>query len=183
MSNKELRDRNESGEDAKFVQSSVAPTEEHYLQSLAHVTAEAETLRIISFFLNGDEYAFEVGDAVEVLKPRSITEVPRVPDCILGLLSVRGEMISIMNIKKRLNIGSNGTNKLLSRILVVGSEDEEERTGFLVDGMGGVKELNANSIEQTDALGGLLKGLFTAKTGSTIRLLDLKKLLNIDMAV
>ncbi len=173
MSNEEL-----SGRDAKFVQSSIAPTEENYLQSLEHVKGEVETLRIISFFLNGDEYAFEVGDAVEVLKPRPITEVPRVPDHILGLLSVRGEMVSIMDIKKRLNIGSSGTNELLARILVAGYEDDEDRTGFLVDGMGGVKELRAGSVKPTDVLGGLLKGICTSGTGSTIRLLDLEKLLN-----
>lgn len=160
---------------AKFVQSSVAPTAENYLQSLEHVTDATETLRIISFFLNGDEFAFEVGAAVEVIKPRPITEVPRVPDHILGLLSVRGEMVSIMDLKKRLNLGAEGGNGLMARILVAGSE--EERTGFLVDRIGGVKELRADSVEQADGLGELFKGVVALSPDSRITLLDIEKLL------
>ncbi len=163
------------GGEKKFVQASVAPTAENYLQSLEHVADEAETLRIISFFLNGDEYAFEVGEAVEVIKPRPITEVPGVPDHILGLLSVRGEMVSVMDLKRRLELESQSCNKLLTRILVAGSE--EERTGIMVDRMGGVMELSAGSVDRGEETGGLFNGVVTTPKGSSIRLLDLDRLL------
>ncbi|MBE9529072.1 MAG: chemotaxis protein CheW [Proteobacteria bacterium] len=177
MSNEDMRIKRVKGADGntKFVQASVAPTAENYLQSLEQATDTAETLRIVSFFLNGDEFAFEVGMAVEVIKPRPITEVPRVPGHILGLLSVRGEMVSIMDLKTRLNLGSESSSGLLARILVAGSE--EERTGFLVDRMGGVKELRADSIEQTNGLGELFKGVVTVSPESRITLLDMEKLL------
>jgi purine-binding chemotaxis protein CheW len=177
VTNEELRIKRVKGEngETKFVQASVAPTAENYLQSLEHVTGEVETLRIISFFLNEDEYAFEVGEAVEVIKPRPITEVPGIPAHILGLLSVRGEMVSIMDLKSRFGLESRSCSKFLTRILVAGSEDE--RTGFLVDRMGGVKELNTDSVEEDEGLGGLIKGVVTTKQGNSIRLLDLEKLL------
>ncbi len=180
MSKKEQRVKRVRGKDGdvKFVQSCVAPTVENYLQSLESITGSAETLRIISFYLSGQEYAFEVEDAVEVLKPGVITEVPRVPAHILGVLSVRGEMVSVMDLKKRLNISTNGVSKRLARIVVAGGE--EERTGFLVDGMGGVKELSLVSVEPVDDMGGLLKGVVAAKSGNGIKLLNVEKLLNPD---
>ena len=178
MIEKELRVKRVKDKDgsAKFVQASIAPTVENYLQSLESVSNETVSLRIISFFLGGQEYAFEIGDAVEVLKPSTITEVPRVPSYILGVLSVRGVMVSIVDLKKRLNIKMNGSHKLLSRILIAGSE--EERTGFLVDGMGGVKELSLTSVEPVDELNGLVSGIVTPQSGSSIKLLSMYNLLN-----
>ena len=66
MSKKDQRVKRVKGNDGgvKFVQAYIAPTEENYLQSLETVSDDAVTLRIISFYLGGEEYAFEVGDAV-----------------------------------------------------------------------------------------------------------------------
>jgi len=70
-------------------QQTVAPTEEHFTSSFEQKKSGDEgTINIISFFLGLDEYAFEVADAVEVLRPRQVTEVPRTPAYIKGILSV-----------------------------------------------------------------------------------------------
>src|SRR5574337_293394 len=82
---------------------------------------EEERLQIISFFLDGEEYAFEVADAVEVLRPRQMTEVPRTPDFIKGILSVRGEMVFVIDLKKRLNIGE-AERGSVCRILITSLE-------------------------------------------------------------
>ncbi|MBE7413919.1 MAG: chemotaxis protein CheW [Deltaproteobacteria bacterium] len=84
-------------------QATFAPTVENYDESLDHRKKSAEgTINIISFFLGADEYAFEVSEAVEVLRPRQATEVPWTPAYIQGILSVRGEMVPVLDLKMRL---------------------------------------------------------------------------------
>ena len=41
----------------------------------------------------------------EIIKPREITDIPRVPDFILGIISLRGIIIPVFDLKKRLNWG------------------------------------------------------------------------------
>lgn len=148
-------------------QSTLAPTVDNYAESLEKSSPEEERLSIVSFYLGEAEFAFELPDAVEVLRLKPLTEVPRTPDFINGILSVRGEMVPVMDLKKRLSIGQLEQERLSARILVVSVE--ELKVGFLVDRMGGVKEVPASSLEGSSE--GFVKGVISHK-GASIRLLD-----------
>ncbi|MBI5642456.1 MAG: chemotaxis protein CheW [Deltaproteobacteria bacterium] len=165
-------------EEAALRQATVAPTDENYAESLEHRSNEEEKLNIISFFLNGEEFALEVNDAVEVLRPRAFTEVPYTPDFVKGILSVRGEMIIVMDLKKRL-FGGGCSDSMSCRILVASIEDL--KAGFIVDKLSGVKEVTVSSIDKdVDAedvpYRGFLKG--TIRGAAAIRILDTGKLLD-----
>jgi len=158
-------------------QETAAPTEDNYAESLEHRAGEEEKLHIISFFLGDAEYALEVTDAVEVLRPREVTEVPRTPEFIMGILSVRGEMVPVIDLKLRLSVGKAGQGS--GRILV--ASVDEIKAGFAVDRLAGVKEVPASSLallsgdeEGTDAP--FLKGLI--RVGDFyIRLLNARRLI------
>lgn len=158
-------------------QGTAAPTEDNYAESLEHKPGEEEKIHIISFFLGNAEYALEVTDAVEVLRPREVTEVPRTPEFIRGILSVRGEMVPVMDLKLRLGIGEAGQRS--GRILIAAVE--EIKAGFTVDRLAGVKEVPASSLEplsggEQEADAPFLKGLI--RVGDvTIRLLNARKLI------
>ena len=133
-------------------------------------------LRLVSFFLNEQEYAFEISEAFEVIKPREVTEVPQVPDFIMGILSVRGEMLPIMDLKARLGMDSSGNDYMMKRILIAGGE--ERKAGFMVDGVGAIKEFKAKSLKSVGRKVGFLTGTVTFK-GNSISVLDIDKLLDI----
>lgn len=153
-------------------QSTVAPTVDNYSKSLERQAPEEKKLQIVSFFLGEREYAFELLDAVEVLRARALTEVPRTPDFIKGILSVRGEMVPVMDTKMRLSDGLFG-NVRFARVLVTSVGDL--KVGFLVDRMGGVREVAVASIEHVDD--GFVKGLINA-AGGLILLLDIVRLID-----
>lgn len=158
-------------------QQTIAPTVEHYTSSFEQKKSGDEgTINIISFFLAADEYAFEVADAVEVLRPRQVTEVPRTPDWIKGILSVRGEMVPVVDLRMRLGLGAS-ESRPSSRILVVAIEDL--KAGLMVDRLSGVKEIPRSLVgppeEGPDAL--FVKGIIN--TGErAIRLLDASALVD-----
>lgn len=119
-------------------QRNVAPTEADYNESLEHRSFDGKEIQVVSFFLDEDEYAFEVTDAVEVLKPRPCTELPRMPSFLKGILSVRGEMVPVVDLKERLG-GAVAGESAAARIIIASVDDT--MAGFLVDRMGAVELL------------------------------------------
>ncbi len=175
MSKKSDSERAAAGP-ARSAKATIAPGGENSLKSLEYMTMNAGMLRVVSFFLNGDEYAFEVSGAVEVIKPREVTEVPQVPEFIKGILSVRGEMIPVMNLKARLGMNSSENDYMMKRILIAGVE--ERKAGFMVDGIGAIKEFSPTQLKRPKKKDGFLMGTVSSK-GETIHILDIARLLEI----
>lgn len=150
-----------------------APKEEE--RKREDTALDEEKLQIISFFLGEDEYAFEVSDAVEVLRQRPLTDVPRTPEFIKGILSVRGEMVPVFDLKNRLRIGSTVFTQT-GRILIASIEDL--KAGFLVDRLSGVREVPAKAFEPCPDEAGFVKG-FIYHNNRVIRLLSPARLIDI----
>jgi len=156
-----------------------APAEDN-VGVLEYRSLNRERIHIVSFHLLRDEYAFEVSDAVEVLKHGGLTSVPRTPSFIMGILSVRGEMVPIFDLKMRLGIGSSKDN--LGRILVTSFDDL--KVGFIVDRLSGVREVALSSIvppngtEDGSTMSLFVKGSVSAN-GRNVRILNLGRLIDI----
>lgn len=172
-----------SGDDGgdRVNQTTVAPTEEDYVASLVHRTLEGQRLLVVSFFLDAEEFALEVTEAVEVLKPRALTTVPRTPEFVKGILSVRGEMVPVVDLKRRLTVGS-FDDSAPGRVLVAAMDDV--KAGFIVDRMAGVEEIPRKAISPPDGAGerfprGMLKGIINM-AGREIKLLNTDNLLDFE---
>jgi purine-binding chemotaxis protein CheW len=104
----------------------------------------AEEMELLSFRMGGEEYAVLVDDVKEVLKLRDLTIVPNAPDYVLGVMSLRGTMLPVMDLCKRLGIRRSPSDEK-SRILVV-SPDEED-AGLMVDRVSGVLRIMPDAIK------------------------------------
>jgi len=71
-----------------------------------------ELVELLTFSLSNEEYAFRVSDVEEVLRMQAITVVPAMPDYVLGITSLRGKIIPVIDLKTRLGLQkkSLGTN-------------------------------------------------------------------------
>jgi len=92
-------------------------------------------IEMLSFRIGGEEYAVSVADVREVLKTIQLTSVPNTPDYILGVMSLRGTMLPIIDLCRRFGLPA-GVQDEKSRIVVVSSAGEE--VGLLVDRVTGV---------------------------------------------
>jgi purine-binding chemotaxis protein CheW len=97
--------------------------------------AQQREVELLSFRLGGEVYAVLVADVREVLKTYHLTTVPNTPHYILGVMSLRGAMLPIIDLCKRFGLAP-AANDEKSRIVVVSSTDEE--VGLLVDQVTGV---------------------------------------------
>ena len=91
---------------------------------------QTQEIEMLSFQLSGEEYAVMVADVREVLKIRELTRVPNAPDYILGITSLRGTMLPVIDLCARLGLKSVERNEK-ARIIVVSTDDED--VGLIVD--------------------------------------------------
>jgi purine-binding chemotaxis protein CheW len=106
--------------------------------------AETREIEMLSFRLSGEAYAVFVEDVREVLKVRDLTQVPNAPGYILGVTSLRGRMLPVMDLCMRLALQPAERDEK-ARIVVV-SPDEED-VGLLVDRVTGVIKVLPDSIK------------------------------------
>jgi purine-binding chemotaxis protein CheW len=80
---------------------------------------EEKVVELLMFSLNGEDYAFRVSEVEELLRPHRITKVPMTDPYVLGVTSMRGRIIPVVDIEKRL-AGTSGSEKVgRSKILVI----------------------------------------------------------------
>lgn len=107
----------------------------------------------LAFTLGGDLYAVELGKVREILSPPPITEVPRTAPGILGLCSVRGLLVTVIDLRQRIGLPAAAVTRR-SRILLVRSGDGEV-LGLLVDEVRQVVRLSEADVElASTVLGG-----------------------------
>ena len=107
-------------------------------------TAVEETEHLATFFLDREEYGVDVRLVQEIRRVTEITQVPRAPDFIKGVINLRGRIIPVIDLKKKLGLGEVIVDKV-SRIVVVTLKGR--LLGLLVDGASQVLKVKVSSIE------------------------------------
>jgi purine-binding chemotaxis protein CheW len=132
----------------------------------------------LAFTLGPEAYAIQIGNIVEILKPLPITEVPRSDPEVVGVMSVRGRLVTVVDLKRRFNLTVTFTMDKKSRILLVDAAGE--LIGLLVDEVLQVYRLAESEIEPPHVLGteqpAHVVGLGRPPGGAVLLLLDLAPL-------
>jgi len=121
-------------------------TEESYLEGLEKQSAETvEDLRQwLTFSLGDEDYALDIQQISEIIKPREVTEIPRAPDFVLGVVSLRGIIVPIFDLGRRLRLAPAELSPV-SRIIVCHGDGRS--AGLLVDRINQVIRLPEHSLE------------------------------------
>jgi purine-binding chemotaxis protein CheW len=135
----------------------------------------------LAFGLAGEIYAVEIESVAEILRPLALTEVPRSPATVLGVISVRGKLVTVVDLRRRFNLPP-ATPDRKNRILLA-DVGTGEQVGFLVDDVQQVWRLASDEIEPASVLGGEQAahiagiGRPAASDGAVLILLDLRPIL------
>ena len=103
------------------------------------------TEHLATFFLSGEEYGVDVRLVQEIIRVSEITQVPRSPAFIKGVINLRGRIIPVVDLKRKLNLGEVEERARQSRIVVV--KVRERLVGLLVDGASQVLKVPVSIIE------------------------------------
>jgi purine-binding chemotaxis protein CheW len=140
------------------------------------------TEHLATFFLGREEYGVDVRLVQEIIRVSEITQVPRAPEFIKGVINLRGRIIPVVDLKRKLGLGDVEVLRQ-SRIVVV--KIKERLIGLLVDGASQVLKVPVSTIEaapdevteiDTTAIRGVAK-----LPGRLIILMDLNKTLALEL--
>lgn len=144
---------------------------------------DAGTIQFLAFQLGPEEYALDITRISEIIKPREYTDLPRVPEFILGLISLRGVVVPVFDLRRRFRLGETPPGAA-ARIVVC--REGEVTAGLLVDSINQVIKLSADRIEPPPAvLSGVDRNLVEGVgryQGRMIILLNLASVLDVAMA-
>jgi len=107
----------------------------------------------LMFALAGELYGVELTRIKEILSPPPITMVPRAPREVIGVCSVRGLLVTVLDLRRKLRLDERALTRR-ARILL-GEAESGEVIGLLVDEVRHVVRLAATEVEPAaSALGG-----------------------------
>jgi purine-binding chemotaxis protein CheW len=118
-------------------------TEETYLREIDRADRGPEQ-SVLTFQVGGETYGIDILDVREIIKLAEITEVPRTPPFLLGIISVRGAIIPVIDLRLRLQLPAPPPGRQARTLVVMRNN---QRFGFLVDAVGGVVRFSQAEIE------------------------------------
>lgn len=100
--------------------------------------------QVVSFRLAKEEYGLNIMRVQEIILIGEITEVPEVPEYIRGLINLRGQVIPIVDLRKRFGLEACESTEH-TRIIVVNAQDTT--FGIVVDAVSEVQRIDEEQIE------------------------------------
>ena len=110
---------------------------------------EGELIQLVSFKLDNVEYGINIMGVHEILRYPSITRVPNTPDFIRGVINLRGNVIPVVDVRKRFGLEKTKISDL-TRIIVI--EMEGKWVGLLVDNVHQVVRMSSSNIDPPSSL-------------------------------
>lgn len=102
-----------------------------------------ETITVVEFLLAPESYAFEEKYVTEVLTLKEITSIPGTPSFVMGVINLRGRIVSIVNLKSLFNLKERGLTEL-NKVIIL--KNEKMEFGILADSITGNKTIALNTI-------------------------------------
>ncbi len=125
--------------------------------------------QLVIFQLNDQQYALPIQETQEIIRMTSITRVPNTRHYVEGIINLRGSIVPVINLNKRLNLPVSEYNDD-TRIIVV--ENDGQKVGMIVDIVLEVGRFSDDEIEPPSVAGdnvSYLKGV--VKKGDQLWLL------------
>jgi len=132
-------------------------------------------MQVVIFRLNNEQFAVETAKVQSINNSMEITKVPKAPAYIKGLINLRGNVISLLDINLLMDIPKAEISE--NSILIL--EMEDELVGITVDQVDEVLDVEENAIEKINDEGKkvYIEGIINFKD-SIVTLIDIDKLLS-----
>ena len=147
-------------------------------QTLAREAAPAEAdagIEVIEFILAQERYAVASEYVREVYPLEDLTPLPCTPAFVLGIINLRGEILSVIDIKKFFDLPEKGLTDL-NKIIVLKSGDMV--FGIVADAISGVRRIQRAGIQPSlPTLTGIREDYLLGVTAERVVVLDAEKLL------
>jgi purine-binding chemotaxis protein CheW len=131
-------------------------------------------LDVIEFLLGREHYAFESIHVGEVYSLKELTPVPCTPPFVLGIINLRGQILSVIDLKKFFALPEQAIER--NKVIVVRTAEME--LGILVDAVLGARSILTQDVQPLLSTAGDLRETYLrGVTRERLIILDAVKLL------
>lgn len=109
----------------------------------------SDEVQVVEFLLGRELFAINLFDVREIVEYTRITELPNSPRYIKGIIDLRGEITTIIDLKEKMGIASRENNLEQSRIIVIDNSVTRSKTGILVDDVTTVLSVTKSQIDES----------------------------------
>ena len=113
------------------------------------VRSANEPIGFLCFHLGDRLYGVDLDLICEIVKPPALTRVPRIDPFILGVISIRGQVVTLVDLRQLMDLEPSPWPKT-ARVLVV--EVSGEQIGLLVDRVTQVRRISLSNLEKSPSL-------------------------------
>lgn len=113
------------------------------------VSASRAVSQWATFDLAGETYGVNVMNIREVLRHQNMTQVPGAPDFVEGIINLRGNVITIVNMRLRLGVRPADVSDM-TRIMI--AEVDDYTLGFVVDSVADVLDMDASQVDPSPSV-------------------------------
>ena len=136
----------------------------------------------VTFKLDGETYGVNVMEVQEVLRVTDIAPVPGAPGYVLGIINLRGNVVSVLDTRRRFGLQSID-NSDATRIVII--ESGGQTVGIRVDAVAEVLDVDSSEIESSPDVGNdessrYISGM-VSRDDELVILIDVSKIISEDM--
>lgn len=144
-------------------------------------SAAEETLEVVEFLLAQERYGIESSYIREIYPLKELTPVPGTPRFVLGIINVRGQILSVIDIKKFFDLPERGLSNL-NKVIILRNDTME--FGILADLIVDVRSIPASQIQPSlPTLTGIREQYLKGVTREHLVILDADRLLSDEKVV
>jgi len=142
---------------------------------------ETQFNRWVTFRLADEIYGINVMQVQEVLRMTEIAPVPGAPGCVIGIINLRGNVVTVVDARELFGLVRNDSTDQ-TRIMIV--EINKLIVGLLVDSVAEVVNIQNSEIDSAPSIGNddnsrYIQGVYS-KNGEILILVDLNRLMTAD---
>ncbi|MBN2083087.1 purine-binding chemotaxis protein CheW [bacterium] len=115
---------------------------------IEHVGSADQSIQLVVFALGEEEYGIPIQFVKEIIRKPEVTQLPNAPKYILGVINLRGQIIPIICMHTRFNLGSTGDSEM--KVVIV--EYSNLTVGLQVNEVSEVLTLSGNLISAAPAM-------------------------------
>jgi len=163
--------------------------QKHAVLAASSTALEAITIadagQYLTFMLDAEVFAINILNIKEIIEYGQLTEVPRMPGFIRGVINLRGSVVPVIDLSARFGKSSSEiTRKTCVVIIEVMHEDEQHTVGVMVDAVNAVLDIEASQIEPAPSFGANIRNDFIQGMGKVenkfVIILDVNYVLSMD---
>lgn len=152
---------------------------------MADATQEEQQRQYLTFMLSGEVFAIGILSIKEIIEYGNLTEVPRMPEFIRGVINLRGAVVPVIDLGARFGKQATAVSRRTCIVIIeVLHEGEQQVVGVMVDAVNEVLDIPATEIEPAPSFGAKIRSDFIRGMGKVegkfVIILDVDHVLSLD---